>query len=248
VDLYAALLAGKSRPRVVHLSSMTVYGSAIGKIDEDTELHADLGPYSSAQRDAERLAGNYDNAVILRPGGEYGPGCPHWTLRIARLLLARRLGDLGAAGDGCCNLLYIDDLVTAILQALRIPEVTGQCFNLAVATPPTWNEYFIDFARALRAVPVRRISHRWLRIESNLLGPVLKATEMALNLARLPASGLPPPISPSLLALCRQEIQLQVSRAERLLGLRWTGVSVGLEGASAWCRHILGQASLEQPS
>ncbi len=240
VELYRALATRRPVPRVVHLSSMTVYGSATGMVDEDSDLRADLGPYSRAQRDAESLAAQYDNTVILRPGGEYGPGCPHWTLRIARLLLARRLGDLGSGGDGCCNLLYIDDLITAIVQALRVPETGGRRFNLAVAGPPTWNEYFIDFARALGAVPVSRITRGRLRIETRLLAPVLKAAEMAFKAAHLPTLALPPPISPSMLTLCRHDIQLNVSQAEQFLGLRWTDTQQGLERSAAWCRHVLG--------
>jgi nucleoside-diphosphate-sugar epimerase len=238
-EIYGALMSRRARPRVVHLSSMTVYGSATGRVDENSELRADLGPYSQAQVAAERIGGRYENAVILRPGGEYGPGCPHWTLRIARLLLARRLGDLGSDGDGYCNLLYIDDLIGAILRALRVPDIGGQCFNLAVAAPPTWNEYFVNFARALRAVHVRRITHRRLSIEKRLYAPMLKGLELAFKLGRLPAQRLPPPISPSMVELCRHEIQLDVCRAERILGLSWTDTQQGLERAAAWCRESL---------
>ena len=237
--LYGLLAERRLGSRVVHLSSMTVYGSATGTVNEDSDLRADLGAYSRAQYEAELIATRHDNTVILRPGVEYGPGCPQWTLRIARLLLARRLGDLGAGGDGYCNLLYIDDLMTAVLRALRLPDIGGGRFNLAVAAPPTWNEHLIAFASALGAVPVRRITHRRLRIETRLMAPVLKATELAFKAARLPAASVPPPVSPSLLALCRQEITLDVGRAQQLLGLQWTSTSQGLEHAAAWCREVL---------
>ena len=137
------------------------------------------------------------------------------------------MGDLGASGDGLCNLLFIDDLVAAILESLRRPQLQGQVFNLAMAGPPTWNEYFNAFAKALGAVPVRRISRRRLSAEVKYLAPPLKIAQML----KLP---LPPPITPSLVAACRQEIRLDSSAAEVELGLQWTGLGVGLERAAAW--------------
>ena len=47
----------------------------------------------------EAMAGGLD-AAILRPALVYGRGSALWSERVARLLRAGRLGDLGAAGDG----------------------------------------------------------------------------------------------------------------------------------------------------
>ncbi len=232
-DLYAALACTGATPRLVHLSSMTVYGSACGSVTEHSELRADLGPYSTAQRDAERLATGHGNVVILRSAAEYGPECPYWSARIARLLRAHRLGDLGPAGDGICNLTYIDDLVTAIVAALRQPGIRGEIFNIALDYKPTWNEYFIAFARALGAVPVSRISACRLNLERRILAAPLKATEMLAHRVGLRNWKPPPPIWGSLLRLCRQEIALEVSKAERCLEMRWTSLPEGLAAAAS---------------
>lgn len=229
--LYAPAHPLTARPRIVHLSSMTVYGSAVGEVDEDTELRADLGDYSAAQLAAERRAAAYPNSVVLRPGCEYGPACPDWSVRIARLLLARRLGDLGAAGDGCCNLIYLDDLIGAILIALRLPQIAGQAFNVAMPQPPTWNEYFTLFACALGAVPVRRIGYRRLRLESKVLAPPLRIAEILARRLHL-AGRTPAVLSPSLRYTCEQEIRLNSSKAERLLGMRCIALEKGLANAA----------------
>ena len=122
----AALFDAASRlpqpPPVVHLSSMAAYGSAVGLVDETAPLLGDLDAYSSAKAAAETRAAAYPAAVILRPGIVYGPGSPWWSDRIARLLVARRLGDLGARGDGWCNLVHVDDVARAAVSALRMPE------------------------------------------------------------------------------------------------------------------------------
>ena len=222
-----------SRPRIVHLSSMTVYGSLEGDVDETAELRADLGEYSQAHLQAERRAARCANSVVLRPGCEYGPRCPDWSERIARLLAARRIGDLGAAGDGYCNLIYVDDLAGAILRALRAPGIEQQAFNLAMPAPPTWNEYFAAFAQALGAVPLVRISKRRLELETKLLAPPLRVAQIAARAARLPGSLTPAVFSPSLARSCRQEIRLDSRKAQRLLGANFTALPVGLARAAA---------------
>jgi nucleoside-diphosphate-sugar epimerase len=230
--LYGALERIGSGPRVVHLSSMTVYGTRSGEVVETAALRSDLGAYGAAQVAAESLAVRYPRSVILRPGCEYGPGCPQWSERIAHLLCSHRLGDLGAAGDGVCNLLFVDDLVEAILKSLKAPGVDGACFNLAMRSPPTWNEYFTRFARALGAVPVSRIGARRLKIEARLAAPPLKLLEMMqrrLGLAR----AISPAITPSLLSLCGQNITLSSRKAEEALDLAWTPLHEGLRRAAA---------------
>ncbi len=232
----AAIKLGRGIP-IIHLGSMTVYGSAVGPVVEDTPLRADLGPYSQTQLAAEQLAGKYAASIRLRPGCEYGPGCEHWTGKIARCLLQHRLGDLGAAGDGYCNLLYIDDLIAAIMQLLSRRDLQGRAFNLAMAEPPTWNEYFIAFAKALGAVPVRRITGRRLKLESKLLAPPLKVAQMMLSAAGASGEWLAPPLTPSVLNSCRQELCLDSSLVQAELGLKWTPLEVGLARAAEWCRR-----------
>ena len=241
--LYAGLRTLAAVPRVVHLSSMTVYGTASGRIDERTEPRADGAGYALAQIAAERQAADYPNHVILRPGVEYGPRCPAWSARVARWLYAGRLGDLGAAGDGICNLIFIDDLAAAIVAALRTPDISGQVFNLAGGEKPTWNEYFSNFAIALAAVPVRRITGRRLRLETKLLAPALKILELGAAPLRLGA-WVPPAIPPSLLQTCGQMLSLDGSKAERLFGLQWLPLHEGLRRTAAHYRRATVSSTL----
>jgi nucleoside-diphosphate-sugar epimerase len=219
--------------RIVHLSSMTVYGSQDRNVDESTVANADLGAYSTAQVDAERIIQGYRNSVTLRPGCEYGPGCPQWSMRIARLLMARRLGDLGVAGDGWCNLIYIDDLISIILQCVRRPDVGGETFNVTMTAPPTWNEYLVQFGVALHATPIRRITARRLRVESKLLAVPLRAAEIVSTRLNHDSMFKMPAITPSLLRLCRQRIIIDSTKAERQFGITWTPLPVGIQETAA---------------
>jgi nucleoside-diphosphate-sugar epimerase len=215
-----AALAGKPM-RLVHFSSMAAYGNVEGAIDEGQPLLGDLGPYSAAKAQTENILRDCAEAVMLRPGCVYGDGSPQWSARIARLLRAHRIGDLGAAGDGCSNLVHVNDVAQAVLAALQQPQAVGQAYNLAMAQAPTWNEYFIAYARALGATPVSRIGARQLKLETKALAPALKIAEIAGRKIGL-AWRLPPPLPPSLLRLWQQDIRLSSDKARRDLGLRWT--------------------------
>jgi nucleoside-diphosphate-sugar epimerase len=224
-------------PRIIHLSTMSVYGSATGLIDESAALRGDIGPYSAAKVTAEAKVAAYPHAVIFRPGCVFGPTSEQWGIRMARLLLAHRLGDLGAAGDGYCNLVHVKDVAQAVIRALESGRTDGGVFNLSTPEPPTWNEFFIRYAAALRAVPVRRISRRRLKIETKLLAPPLKIAEILGRACKLDVRRWPPPIPPSLLRLMDQEIRLDTRRVETALSLRWRDLDSTLAETA---RHIVG--------
>ena len=158
------------------------------------------------------------DAVILRPTCVFGPASPQWTTRLARLLQARRIGDLGAAGDGWCNLAFIDDVVAGIIAALDAPDIVGKAFNVSSTSELTWNAFLTAFARALGATPVRRIAPRMLRVETKLLAPVRRIAGMAV---RAPITEA---ITPSLVALWSQDIRIDCARAQESLRLPRTSV------------------------
>jgi 2-alkyl-3-oxoalkanoate reductase len=232
--LHQAVTATRPDIRVVFTSSMAVYGGATGLVDESAALRGDLGDYSAAKIAAEAVAVRHPRTVIFRPGCVYGPGSIQWSLRFAQYLFAHRLGDLGAAGDGYCNLVHVDDVALAMVRALENPQTDGRVYNLSLGTPPTWNEYLTRYARALGAVPVRRISGRKLKIETKVLAPPLKIAEIAARVLRIDPNRLPPPIPPSLGRLMSQEIRLSTTRTEQELGMRWKELEAGLIESASW--------------
>jgi len=231
-QLSALAAQSKAPPRIVHISSITVYGSATGVVTERSPTPGDVSEYAKSHVDAEVLVRSYANTVILRPGCEYGPGCVQWSERIGRWLLARRIGDLGARGDGHCNLLYIDDLINACLRAASEPGLGGECFNLC-STQLTWNEYLCRYAKALSAVPVRRVTKRRLKIETELLAVPLKVAEIFTSKLGIKEPVFPEAIPPSFIRLTEQEISLDSSKAEARLNLKWTRLDEGLRLAAS---------------
>jgi nucleoside-diphosphate-sugar epimerase len=225
--------------RIVHLSTMSVYGRQEGTLDESAPFDPGLGWYAQAKCAAEQEIANFvvhgGNAVILRPGCVYGTDSQLWVGRITRLLKAGRLGDLGAQGDGWSNLVHVDDVCSAILAAIphTLSQYSGEAeklevFNLAAPDSPRWNDYFRDLALAVGATPLKRIPVRRIKADACIAGPVIKITEKIADKLGIDRSALPDPIPPALLRFFGQQIRLDSRKAERMLGLDWMPYRIGL--------------------
>jgi nucleoside-diphosphate-sugar epimerase len=224
-------------PRVVHLSTMSVYGALEGEVHEESPRDPSIGWYARAKCEAEDiLAQSAGTVVMLRPGCVWGPGSELWVGRIGRLLRAHRLGDLGVAGDGWSNLVAVDDVCAAIVASLRLDAKPGtpRVFNLAAPDSPRWNDYFIELALAIGATPVRRLSPRRLKLDARLAGPPLKAMEIVARKAGLSARGLPDPLPPGLLGVFERHLHLRSDSAARELDIAWTPYQRALRESAAW--------------
>ena len=233
-------------PRIIHLSTMSVYGPMEGVVPENTPLNPGLGWYGRAKCEAEQCMNEFvrqgGQAVVLRPGCVFGPGSELWVGRVGRWLKAGRLGDLGTTGDGWSNLVHVDDVCEAVMLALQLPVKSGELptFNLAAPDSPRWNDYFVDLALALGATPVRRIGKRQLQLDAWLAGPPLKLAQKALKYTAWTALKLADPMSPGLLRLWSQHLRLDATQASHTLGLGWTSYEEGLQNSAGW---LLGKAT-----
>lgn len=234
VALFSALRSCPDK-RVVLFSSMTVYGNVEGVVTEQSAF-IEGDAYANARIKAELLAKTSSNTVCLRCGIEYGAGSERWSGLVGRLLLAKRLGDLGAVGDGYCNLVHMDDVVTAMILALNLNGSGNRFFNLSNRERVTWNEYFVRFAIALQAVPVRRIGSRNLKIEK-LLGVPLKILEKVIGTSTAKSLHIPAAITGSMLHVFGQRMALDSTLAEQQLGMQWTALDDGLRSAAQWVRN-----------
>ncbi|KQT13550.1 NAD-dependent epimerase/dehydratase family protein [Ramlibacter sp. Leaf400] len=227
-------------PRIVHLSTMSVYGAVEGRVDEHTAPGPLLGWYDQAKREADKQIAQFatggGRAVLLRPGCVWGPGSELWVGRVGRWLRAGRLGDLGAAGDGWSNLVHVDDVCIAAIRSLELSLAPGEqrTFNLAAPDSPRWNEYFSDLALALGATPVRRLSARRLQLEGKVAGPALHLLRKAGQRMGRDVAHWPEPVTPGLVALWRRHLHLDARAAARELRLDWTPYPAALQEAAAW--------------
>ncbi|MGZ5269763.1 MAG: NAD-dependent epimerase/dehydratase family protein [Ramlibacter sp.] len=247
--MLAQAAAAANCPRIVHLSTMSVYGDREGRVDESADRGPPLGWYDQAKRDAEDHLRGYaasgGTTVMLRPGCVWGPGSELWVGRVGRWLRAGRLGDLGEDGDGWSNLVHLDDVCLAAVRSLQLPLGRGQTrvYNLAAPDSPRWNEYFTDLALAIGATPVRRLGARRLALDARVAGPVLHLARKALQRAGRSPAVLPDPITPGLLGVWQRHLRLDPGAATRELKIDWTPYPAALEEATAW---FLEQESIDR--
>jgi nucleoside-diphosphate-sugar epimerase len=146
--------------RFVHTSTVVVYEiPPSGAVDERSRLGKSGDSYAVAKREAERIALSYTERLaltVLQPTVVYGPHAGVYGREILDELLSARI-PLVEAGEGICNALYVDDLVTAMLLAATSERAPGETFLVGGPEYPTWAEFFGAFEHMLgvhRTVPM----------------------------------------------------------------------------------------------
>jgi nucleoside-diphosphate-sugar epimerase len=140
--------------RVVHLSSVAVYGYKPGP-DAATEAgtYRHTGDdYCDGKIEGEEVALYYcrEHALpvtVLRPTIVYGPFGAYTVDSIILIRQGRMV--LVDGGTGVCNSLYVDNLVEAMLLAAEHEGAVGEVFHISDAVPVTWREFIEAHARAV---------------------------------------------------------------------------------------------------
>lgn len=141
-------------PRMVHLSSLVVYGpTPAGELTEETPWAPGSGRYTAAKRAGEELvlALHRDAGLpvaVLQPTIVYGPFGAVWTKGVVEALRTG-LVPLVDGGEGLCNAVYIDDVVDALLLAAAGPAAVGERFLISGAEPITWRRFYDAFEQLL---------------------------------------------------------------------------------------------------
>ena len=172
--------------RVVHLSSVSVYGAAHGVVDEATRLISPDGAgyahwKAAAERAcAEAAAADGLDVVTLRPAIVYGAGSRPWITTPAQRILRGVWGGLGAAGRGICNPVHVRDVAAACVAALAAPVgVRGQAFNIAGSERLSWAGWYDRIAEHVGRAPLRDVSPAAWRARA-LAGLPVKALALAM--------------------------------------------------------------------
>ena len=170
--------------RVVYLSTVEVYGDAAGNVDESTPL-VPSDSYGESKVAAEEICREFHDlgleVSILRPAIVYGPFSRWWTERFAQRLGSGQWRLFEGFGEGRCNLIYIDDLVAAILACLSQPRAAGEAFNVNGPDDVSWNEYVEALNRELGLPPLIRSQRRSTWLKTAALWPVRAAAEFAVR-------------------------------------------------------------------
>jgi nucleoside-diphosphate-sugar epimerase len=148
----AALDAGVKR--VVHISSTAVFG-----YDPDPSVATEEAPYRysgddycDGKIDAEKVALGFHRAhslpvVVLRPTIVYGP-FGSFARNVVKLIRQGRMV-LVNGGRDFCNILYVDNLIEAMLLAAKQDNAVGQVFHISDSPTVTWKEFIECIARVI---------------------------------------------------------------------------------------------------
>ena len=121
-----------------------VYGDVSGNVDETYPYEYTGNPYGDSKIEAETICWEYYERglpiCILRPTIVYGPFSKLWTIEFAQGMQSGAWLLPQQYCQGICNLVYIDDLVSAIVLALQKQEAIGKAFNINGGENLKWNE------------------------------------------------------------------------------------------------------------
>jgi nucleoside-diphosphate-sugar epimerase len=149
--LHAVEAAERAGARLVHFSSVTVFGFDFPDgADERTPVQPTGLPYPDTKIASEQvvlqaqLEGRVD-ATIVRPGDVYGPRSRAWSLLPAEMIRDRRLA-LPGGGKGIFSPVYVDNLVDGVVLAAASPDAVGQVFTLSDGVGIPNREFFAPYA------------------------------------------------------------------------------------------------------
>ena len=145
--------------RVVFISSICVYGSQNGLVDEETKPNPDSF-YAATKCEAEevvlkaRSAEGRPLGVVLRLGAVYGPTIKGNYARLVRSLARRRFVPLGR-GLNRRTLIFDNDAAMAVLLGASNPAAVGCRFNVTDGSVHTVAAITESICKALGRRPPR---------------------------------------------------------------------------------------------
>jgi nucleoside-diphosphate-sugar epimerase len=238
----AALAVGVRR--LVHVSSWTVYGMALGRpAREDFPLAPFPEPYALTKAEGDRvvqrmIAREHLPAVIIRPGTFFGPGDHLHFGRMADRLRTGK-GLIIGSGRQALPLVYVTDVVQGLLLAADHERAVGQVYNISNDRPVTQEDFLRAIAQEMGAKRPR------IHAPYRALYAAAFAAEQA---ARLTGAQRQPVVTRLGVKLFGTDNRHDIDKARRELG--YTPQVPLLEGvrlAAAWYRQTFMVPTVRQP-
>jgi 2-alkyl-3-oxoalkanoate reductase len=219
---------------VVHVSSWTVYGMALGEpAHEDFPLKPFREPYAITKAEGDlavqrMIAEDQLRAVIIRPGTFFGPGDQLHFGRMADRVRAGRSVIVGA-GDNALPFVYVTDVVEGLLLALDHENAVGQAYNITNDRPVTQEAFLHAIAGEIGSHPPRiHIPYRAL----------YAAGYVAERFAMLRRSRRQPIVTRLGVKLFGTDNRHSIDKARRDLGfMPWVNLHEGVRLAATWYRE-----------
>jgi nucleoside-diphosphate-sugar epimerase len=146
-NLLQAIAAEAQQPRLVHLSSVDVYGYPRAPATEADAADGGRFGYGRSKAAGEAVLRQQAprlglTPTILRPANVIGPHS-QFISRIGDELRAGLMLSI-AGGKADCGFLYIDNLIDGMLWAASAPAAAGRCFNIRDPETISWARFLRD--------------------------------------------------------------------------------------------------------
>ncbi|MBV9328416.1 MAG: NAD-dependent epimerase/dehydratase family protein [Chloroflexi bacterium] len=143
--------------RVVHFSSLAVYGNQHHRGTDESAPYRYGDIYTDAKIDSERVVfdlarGGAIEAVSLRPGFIYGPGDRTLLPKLLEALSSRKFMFVGD-GSKQMNCVYVEDVVQAAMLASTVAGASGRAYNVTDGQIPELRD-FIAFIAEYCGLPM----------------------------------------------------------------------------------------------
>jgi dihydroflavonol-4-reductase len=143
-NLFQAAL-DKGVKKIIYLSSVEVINGNKGTVLNESLPYAAENDYGVSKIEAEKIALEYRQKglkiAILRPCMVYGPGEPHFFNWVLRLLRWRLMFIVGK-GEGLFPLVYVDDVVQAMILAEKRESAFNEIYIITGDEIPSVAEFF----------------------------------------------------------------------------------------------------------
>jgi len=225
-------------PRLIHISSISVYGhiNVPGLVVDEsrTELGANLYKWSYYTRAKvmveeeirrRQAAGTRVKFTVIRPSWLYGPRDRATIARLTRMVRERKAKLLGS-GDNRLNVVYAGNVAEACILAADNPASIGQAYNCSNDGVLTQRQYFALVAKAIGCEPVTsRLPYKLAYNIAFLLECVFHAIK----------SKRPPLITRYAVWLMGRDTFFSCERARKELGWKSTvGYEEGIPATIRW--------------
>jgi nucleoside-diphosphate-sugar epimerase len=251
---------GQGVKKLIFMSSVAVYGAAVGKVDEDTQPVLPVTEYGKGKRQAEEICRQSASAefciAAVRPTLIYGPFSEQWTIPYIQRFVSGRWRSLGPGGEGRCNLVYVGDLVRFIRFLLDKDFGPFNVFNANGPEVPTWNSYLERFNAALSLpvlappdpslglrvalrVPVRKFGKYMLAHHRGLLSAIAQRSPRLKSIMTKTEADLRLMPNADEIARFATDVEYSMSRAAELGFRPSTNVDAGVALTANWAKLLM---------
>jgi nucleoside-diphosphate-sugar epimerase len=146
--------------KFIHISSTAVFGYSPtsdkvkdGRLDYKYSKNDYLTAYSHSKMESERIAFSYYDSkklplVVLRLSNVFGPYSTCWTTRPINMI-KQSCYTLINGGLSPSNSIYIDNVVDAIILAIKEDNAIGHALTISDENTISWKTFFSSYVKML---------------------------------------------------------------------------------------------------